>query len=81
MTTGIKEEILRFDIAMSDTLSVQIRNTSDNLLETALDLGWTHTTLLDGSIQVTTRAELHYFAPVMIVVLNKIHSFDDINVM
>ncbi len=78
---SIEEQILRLDIPMSDTLPVQIRNASDNLLEAALDLGRTHTTLLDGSIQVTTRTELHDFTPVMIVVLNEVHSFHDINMM
>ena len=40
----IEEQILRFQIPMSDALTVKIRNALEHLLEAALDFGRAHTT-------------------------------------
>jgi len=81
MTLAVEEKIFRLNVAMSYTLAVQICNTAEDLLEAAFDLGARHSSLLDGSVQIATRAILHDFAPVLIFVLNEVHSLDDVHVM
>lgn len=54
---------------------------SENLPETALDLGRRHATPLDRSIEITAGAELHDFAPMHALILYEVHRFDDIDVM
>jgi hypothetical protein len=44
MALGIEEQILRFQVPMSDTLTVKIRNALEHLLEAALDLSRAHAT-------------------------------------
>jgi hypothetical protein len=42
MTFGIKEQILRFDIPVSDTLAMKIGESKEYLLEAAFGLTGTH---------------------------------------
>ena len=81
VTARIKVEILWLYVPMSNTLAMEIRYAGDNLLEAALDLGRAHATFLDGSIQIASGTEFHYFTPIMILVLDEIHSFDDVRVV
>lgn len=81
MALGIKEQILWLDIPVGHTLAVQVANTRQDLSEAAFDLARAHTTLLDCSVQVPARAELHHLAPVLILVLNQVNSLDDIDVV
>ncbi len=77
----VEEKILRLDITMGNTLTVQIRDAGEDLLEAALDLAGRHATALDGRIQVTAWAELHDLAPVLVLVLDEIDGLDDVHVM
>ena len=77
----VKEEVLRLDVAMGDTLTMQIGDAGQDLLEAALNLAWGHATALDRRIQVTAWAELHYFAPMLVLVLDKIDGLDDIDMV
>lgn len=81
MTLRIKEEVLRLDVTMCDTLVVEVLNPSENLPETTFHLRWGHATSLDRSIEITARAELHDFAPMQSLVLNEVHGLDDVDVM
>jgi hypothetical protein len=81
MALGVKKEILRFNIAMCDTLTVEIRNTRKHLLEAALDFAGRHTTLLDGSVEIPTRAEFHNLAPMLVLVLNEIYRLNYVDMM
>jgi hypothetical protein len=81
MAPNIKEEILRLDVSVSDTLRVQVGDASENLFEAALDLTRTHATLLDGGVKISTRAILHHFAPVLSFILNKVDSLDNVDVV
>ncbi len=50
----IKEQIFRLDIPMGDSLSVEVTQTSEELLEAAFHLGGAHTTFADGTVQIPT---------------------------
>ena len=52
-----------------------------NLLEGTFDLGRAHTATLDGSVQVTTGTILHDLAPVLMLVLDQVDSFNDVWMM
>ena len=60
---------------------MQVIDTIQDLLETAFDLARRHPTLLDRSVQISAWTKLHYFTPVLVLVLNEIHSLNDIDVM
>ena len=45
MTFGIEEQIFRFDIPVSDTLTMKIGDSMEYLLETALGLARAHTSV------------------------------------
>jgi hypothetical protein len=66
---------------MRNTLTMKVRNAGEHLLEAALDLAGTHPTLLDRSIEITTRAELHDFTPVLRLVLDEVDRLDDVDVV
>ena len=66
---------------MSNTLRVEVRNTLQYLAEATLDFARRHVPFLDSRIQITTWAEFHNFAPVLVLVLNKIDGLDNVNVM
>ena len=81
MATGIEEQILRLEIAVSYALLVQVLYTSQHLPETALDFTRRHCSVLDRGIKVSAGTEFHHFAPVLIFVVNKIHGLNDVGVM
>ena len=66
---------------MGDSLSVEVTQTSEELLEAALYLGSVHTTFANGSVQISTCTKLHDFAPGMIFVLHKVDRLHNIGVM
>lgn len=70
MATSIEKQVFRFNVSVGDTLLVEILNTVENLLEATFDFARGHTALLDGSVQVTARAVLHDFAPMLVLVLH-----------
>ena len=74
----IKEQIFRLDIPVGDSLSVEVIQTSEELLEAAFHLGSAHTTFANGSVQIPTCAKLHDFAPGMGFVLQKVDRLDNI---
>ncbi len=77
----IEEEVLRLEVSVGHTLTVQIRHAAQYLLEAALDLAGRHSALFDGSVQITTRTELHHLAPVLALVLDKVDSLHNIDVV
>ena len=77
----VEEEVLRLDVTMGNTLTVKICDTGEDLLEAALNLTRRHPTALDGRIQVSAGAELHHFAPMLILVLHEVHRLDDVDVV
>ena len=81
LAPGIKEQIFGLDIPMGDSLSVEVAQSGEELLEATFDLGSAHTTLANGGVQISTRAKFHDLAPGMILVLHKIDRLDDIRVM
>ena len=42
MTLAIKEEVLRFEIAVCDALAVEVLDTVKELFEAAFDFAWAH---------------------------------------
>ena len=66
---------------MGDSLTVEVVQAGEELLEGAFDLRSAHTTFPDSSVQIPTCAELHDFAPGMVLVLQKIDRLDDIGVV
>ena len=66
---------------MGDSLSVEVAQASEELLEAAFDLGCAHTAFANGSVQISTCAILHDFAPCMVLILHKIDRLNDIGVM
>ena len=81
VTFVVEEYILRFEVTVSNTLSMEVGNTLQYLLEATFDLARSHTPLLDRGVEVTTGAELHDLAPVLILVLDEIYGLDDVDVM
>ena len=81
MTFVIEEYILRFEVTVSNTLSMEVGNTLQDLPEATFDFARSHTPLLDRGVEVTTGAELHDLAPVLILVLDEIYGLDDVDVM
>lgn len=81
MTLGVEEQILWLDVTVGDTLTVQIVNAEEDLLETTLDFARRHVALLDGSVEIPAGTELHDFAPVLLLVLDEVDGFDDVDVV
>lgn len=81
LATSIEKQVLRLDVSVGNTLRVKIFNAGKNLLEAALDLARRHASLLDGSVQVTARAILHDFAPMLILILHKVDGLNDVHMM
>jgi len=81
LTLAIEEYILGLDIAVGNTLGVEVRNSQQYLPEATFDFTRSHASLLDRRIEIATRAEFHNFAPVLIFVLNKIDGLDDVDVV
>lgn len=63
MTLRVEEQILRLDVAMSNTLTMKVAHAREDLLETTLHLRGRHAAPLDRSIEITAGAELHDFTP------------------
>lgn len=66
---------------MGNTLTVQVCNPIEDLLEAAFYLAGRHATLFDGCVQVASRTVLHNFTPTLLFVLHEIYCLDDINVV
>lgn len=81
MPLRIEEEILRLEVSVSHALAVQIRHAAQYLPEATLDLARRHSALFDGSVQITTRTKLHYFTPVLALVLDKVDGLNNIDVV
>lgn len=81
MALRVEEQILRLDVTMGNTLAVKIVHAGQDLLEAALDLARRHAPSLDRCVEVSAWAELHDFAPVLILVLDEIDGLDDVDVM
>lgn len=81
MALGIEEKILGLDVAVSNALAVEIGQARKNLLEAAFDFTRGHTPALDRCVKIATGTVLHHFTPVLIFVLNKVNSLDDVRVV
>ncbi len=81
MTFHVEEKILWFDVSMSNALTMQVFHAAEDLLETAFDFGWRHSTLSDGRIKVTSWTELHDCTPMLILILHKIDGLDNVDVV
>lgn len=60
---------------------MQVRDPCQDLFETTLHFARRHAPLLDRSIQIATRTELHDLAPLFVFVLDQIDSFNDVDVV
>lgn len=78
LTSGVEKQILRFDIAMSDTLTVEVTDAVENLLKRALDLCSRHASLANRIVQISTGTIFHDFAPFPLLVLHEIDRLDDV---
>lgn len=78
VTFRIDQEILWFDIPVSYSHRVQVRDTGNDLFEVRVDLHWFEITFLDRSVKISSRTIFHNFAPMLLFVLNKIDSFDNV---
>lgn len=81
MTLRIKEQVLWLDVTVGHTLTVQILDATEDLLEAALNLTRRHVALLDGGIKISTGTELHDFAPVLLLILDEVDGLDDVDVV
>ena len=77
----VEKEILWFDVSMGDALTVEIGNARKHLLEGAFDFTGRHTTLLDRSIEISTRTKLHNLTPMLVLVLNEIHCLNNVDMV
>lgn len=66
---------------MSDTLTVQVRHASENLLEAAFNLAGGHAALLYRRVKISSGTEFHDFTPMLLLVLNEINRLDNIDVV
>jgi hypothetical protein len=66
---------------MSYALAMEVRHASQDLLEAALDFTWGHAASLDGRVKVSAGTEFHHFAPMLGLILNKINSLDNVDVV
>lgn len=81
MALGVEEQVLGFEIAVGHALAVQVRHASEDLLEAALDLAGRHAASLDRRVEVSSRTELHDFAPMLGLVLDEIDRLDDVDMV
>jgi hypothetical protein len=81
VTLVIEEYILRFEVAVGNPLSMEVGNSIQDLLEATFDFARRHTPFLDRGIEVTTGAEFHNLAPVLILILHEIYGLNDVDVM
>jgi len=81
VTLVIEEYILRFEVAVSNTLRMEIGNSLQDLLEATFDFARRHTPFLDRGVEVTTGAEFHDLTPVLILILDEIDGLNDVDVM
>jgi hypothetical protein len=81
VTLVIEEYILRFEVAVGNTLRMEVGNSLQNLLEATLDFARRHTPFLDRGVEVTTGTEFHDLAPVLVLILNEIYRLNDVDVM
>jgi hypothetical protein len=81
VTLVIEEYILRFEVSVSNSLSMEVGNSIQDLLEATFDFAWRHTPFLDRGVEVTTGAEFHDLAPVLILILDEIYGLNDVDVM
>ena len=81
LAPGIKEQIFGLDIPVGDSLSVDVAQAGEELLEAAFDLGSAHIAPMNGSVQIPACAKLHDFAPDTVLILQKIDRLDDIGMM
>lgn len=81
MPSSIKKQVLGLDVAVSDALTMQICNSTEDLLEAALYFAGGHTSFLDGCVQVATWTVFHDFTPPLLFVLYEVHRFNDIDVV
>lgn len=66
---------------MRNTLTMDIVDSTQDLLETAFNLTGTHATLFYRRIEITTGTKLHNLTPLLILILDEIHRFDDVDMM
>jgi hypothetical protein len=78
---GVEKEIFWFNVTMGDALTVEIRDARKHLPEAAFDFAWRHTTLLDRSIEIPTRAKFHDLTPMLVLVLNEIHCLNNVDMV
>jgi hypothetical protein len=65
---------------MSNPLRMEVGNSVQDLFEATFDFARRHTPPLDRGEEITTRAEFHDLAPVLIIILDKIYSLNDVDV-
>ena len=81
MTLVIEKYVLRFEVAVSDPLGMEVGNSVQDLLEATFNFARRHTAFLDRGVEVTTGAEFHDLTPVLILVLDEIYGLNDVDVM
>lgn len=81
MTFRIKEKVLRLEITVGDALTMQVRHPTKNLLEATLDFARGHSTLFYRGVEISPRTKLHHLAPFLTLVLDKIDSLNDIDMV
>jgi hypothetical protein len=74
----IEEEVLRLDVAVSNTHAVEVSDTGEDLLEVRVDLGGSEVAFLDRRVKVAAGTILHHFAPMLLLVLNEVDGLDDV---
>lgn len=81
MTPSVQQQVLRLNVSVGYTHRMQIRNSVQDLLETALDFATLHPPFLDRSIEIATGTVFHDFAPVVSFVLHKIDCLHNVDVV
>lgn len=77
----VEKEVLGLEVSVGDALRVEVLDALEDLFEATLYLAGTHAAASDRRIEITTRTVLHDFAPVLILVLDKINSLDNVRVV
>jgi len=77
----IKIDILWLDVSVGYALGMKIVDSGDKLPEATFGLACGHTTLLDCYIQVTAWTVFHHLAPALLVVLDKVDSLNNVDVV
>lgn len=81
MTLVIEEYILRFEVAVGNTLRMEVGNSLQDLFEATLGFAWRHTPFFDCGVEVATGAEFHDLTPVLVLILNEIYGLNDVDMM